>query len=182
MTVGANESTPLVSTPAAKSQGDVENQRTSPTGVDDPHLQQPEQFVRKEDLQQYFREKDSSRQTCRDNFSFYVGLIFVFFLCLLLAFVLVVLLSKQEDKDALAAFVGENWPWVVFSSFATALLWIMKSGQAALQQKMESGQAALQQNLDGITTMIKRHHEENNLVMSATHLVQSVTPKIDQKD
>lgn len=172
---GANETSPLLSvgsesTPQEKKQAGagLDNKPPSPNDVRELQLQQQAKYL----LEEVHQAKSS-------RFCVAIGLLAVFSVCLVLVLAVFVLLSKPEDQDALQTFVGKNWPWVlsfvVFSSFTAALLWKMESGQAKIDQKFDHNG----QMLDGISTLIKRQHEENNLVMSAMHLVQNVTSKIE---
>ena len=111
-----------------------------------------------------------------------VGGIVVFVVCLIVVLASIVLLSQPNTQDALLNFfMGQSCPWVlsclVFSTSAGMLIWKMESGQSALAQQMESGQSALASKLDYMADMMRRQHEENNMVMATTKLVTSLQNK-----
>ena len=182
----AHERSPLMgggeSSPQKQAGAGLDNKphTGSPSDVtDDPELQKQAECVRNE-----------VQQAKSNRFCFAIGGVAVFCFCLILVFAAYVLLSKPEDQDVLEAFVGKNWPWVLsfvfFSSFTGALLWKIDHTDQKIDQMFDHTDQKIDQKFDhtgqmleNIHTLMKRQHEENNLVMSSTYLVQNVTKKIN---
>ena len=108
-----------------------------------------------------------------------VGGIVFFTVGLIVTLVFCVLFSQPNNtQDAPRAVTGQSLQWVLsllfFSTItATFLVWKMESGHSALAQQMGSMNSALASKLDNMAEMMKRQHEESNMVMATTKLVTS---------
>lgn len=199
MSVAADEESPLLgggesTTPRGGNQAGragLDNSKpptTSPNGVrweapsafqlQQQQQQQPAKYLLRENFQQQVQPADSNSRLCCA-----IGSLAVLSWCSVLVAAVYVLLFKPEDRGALQAFMGKNWPLVlsllVFSPFTAVLLWKMESmfgrtGQMIDQrfdrifqtfgrtgQKLDQRFDRIFQKLDEISSMVERHIEEN---------------------